>query len=131
MPQPYPRVRIMRDTTFCTKVLTERVTYETSRYNPVDGSEGTYEYPIRCLDMTLKKLINNSTTMIYIKLSYKENKSVIYDYFPSLNYIRYFEQDDDLVDAIYCDIRDAMSDWDIKWVEFLGFELEEEGANDE
>lgn len=132
-----PRVRTLKNSSYIFKELTERISYEEHKYHPQGEPDKFYTYDIRVLHITLKKTLSSNTvlntdkTRIHIKLQYSEFDSVIYDYFPSLDYIRYFDADDGTAEVVYSQIVNDMPDWDIKFVEFLGFELEEEGDNDE
>lgn len=131
MPKPKtPKVRTLRNTSYIFKELTERISYEEHKYHPQGEPDNFYTYDVRCLDITLKKTLSSNTvlnegkTRIFIRLQYREFDSTIYDYFPSLDYIRYFDADDETAEVVYSQIIYDMPDWDTKFVEFLGFERE-------
>lgn len=136
--QKYPRIRTFRDSSFCVSDLTERITFETRLYNSEEDKDFYYQKPVRCLDMTLKKIfstdkvLGNEKTKICIRLSYKDSADVIYGDKPSIDYIRYFDKDDQTAEVIYYQIKDYLLEWDPKFIEdFLCFELDDKETKDE
>lgn len=136
--QKYPRIRTFRDSSFYVSELTERITFETYLYNSDEDKDFYYQKPVRCLDMTLKKIFSTDKVLddqkikICIRLSYKDSTDVIYGDKPSIDYIRHFDKDDQTAEVIYYQIKDHLLEWDSKFIEnFLCFELNDKETKDE